>query len=103
MSLQGQGGVGERSVLAHHSLGELDPVHNPTHHPKDPPGAYSQGTVSFSVSNIPSVGEENDICKGANCSCLSKVQESAKRVVVGGTFPARKLLLAQPLQRTGPR
>lgn len=49
------------------------------HNPEDLPGTFLQGPVSFWVSNIPSVGKENDVCKGANCLCLSEVQESAKR------------------------
>lgn len=54
-------------------------VHHPIHHPAHLPGASLQGPVSFWVSNIPSVGKENDVCKGANCSCLSKARKPAER------------------------
>lgn len=53
-------------------------VRRPMHNPTDLPGASLQGTVSFWVSNVPPVGKENDVCEGANCLCLSKVQESAE-------------------------
>lgn len=87
LSLQGQGEVAERGRMC--ELEQRSPSHrHPAHLPAPPSmSQFPSGHPIFHRRR----GKENDVCEGANCSCLSK--SSTARRKVGEHFQLGKFSL----------